>query len=111
MLASNELVGEVGFDCTCQRCLVGSPNSIDIAAIRAFLGHNGNPTPDLSCSGSVGADADHAKLVTFGLQRNHPLEPMRKRVKRVRDRPARFEPKLRSGLSAHAFSALARCHP
>jgi hypothetical protein len=53
MLASNELLGEVGFECTCQRCLVGSSNSINIAAIRAFPGHNGNPTPDLSCSASV----------------------------------------------------------
>jgi hypothetical protein len=51
--ATSELVGELGFDYTYQRFVVGSPNSINIAALRAFLGYNGNPTPDLSYSASV----------------------------------------------------------
>ena len=51
--ATSELVGEVGLDYTYQRYVVGSPNAIDIAAIRAFIGYTGNPNADLSYSASV----------------------------------------------------------
>jgi hypothetical protein len=51
--ATSELVGELGFDYTYQRYVVGDPNSINIAAIRAYLGYLGNPTPDLSYSASI----------------------------------------------------------
>ena len=51
--ATSELVGEVGLDYTYQRYVVGTPDSINIAAIRAFLGYLGNPSPDLSYVASV----------------------------------------------------------
>ncbi len=51
--ATSELVGELGFDYTYQRYVVGDPNSINIAALRAYLGYLGNPTPDLSYSASI----------------------------------------------------------
>jgi hypothetical protein len=51
--ATGELVGEVGLDYTYQRYVVGSPNSINIAAVRAYLGYLGNPSSDLSYSASV----------------------------------------------------------
>jgi len=51
--ATSELVGELGFDYTYQRYVVGDPNSLNIAAIRAYLGYLGNPTPDLSYSASI----------------------------------------------------------
>ena len=51
--ATSELVGELGFDYTYQRYVVGDPNSLNIAAIRAYLGYLGNPMPDLSYSASI----------------------------------------------------------
>jgi hypothetical protein len=51
--ATSELVGEVGLDYTYQRYVVGNPNAINIAAIRAFLGYTGNPNADLSYSASI----------------------------------------------------------
>jgi hypothetical protein len=51
--ATSELVGEVGLDYTHQRYVVGDPNSLNIASVRAFLGYLGNPTPDLSYVASV----------------------------------------------------------
>jgi hypothetical protein len=50
---TSELVGEVGLDYTYQRYVVGTPNSINIAGLRAYLGYLGNPTPDLSYNASV----------------------------------------------------------
>ena len=51
--ATSELVGEIGLDYTYQRYVVGDPNSIHIAALRAYLGYLGNPTPDLSYNASI----------------------------------------------------------
>jgi hypothetical protein len=51
--ATNEFVGEAGFDYTYQRYVVGNPNSINIAGLRGFLGYVGNPNPDLSYRASV----------------------------------------------------------
>jgi hypothetical protein len=51
--ATSEVVGEVGLDYTYQRFVVGTPNAINIAAVRAFLGYTGNPSTDLSYSASV----------------------------------------------------------
>jgi hypothetical protein len=51
--ATSELVGEIGLDYTYQRYVVGDPSSLNIAAIRAFLGYLGNPTPDLSYNASI----------------------------------------------------------
>jgi hypothetical protein len=51
--ATSELVGEVGLDYTYQQYVVGTPNTLNIAAIRAYLGYLGNPTSDLSYSASV----------------------------------------------------------
>ncbi len=51
--ATSELVGEVGLDYSYQRYVVGDPNSINFAAIRAFLGYVGNPTADLSYNASI----------------------------------------------------------
>lgn len=41
-------VGELCLDCTCQRYVVGNPNSTNIAAIRAYLGYVGTPPPAAS---------------------------------------------------------------
>ena len=51
--ATSELIGEVGLDYSYQRFVVGDPNSINFAAVRAFLGYLGNPTKDLSYNASV----------------------------------------------------------
>ena len=51
--ATSEVVGEVGLDYSYQRYVVGTPNAINVAAIRAFLGYTGNPSADLSYSASV----------------------------------------------------------
>ena len=51
--ATSELIGEVGLDYSYQRYVVGDPNSINFAAVRAFLGYLGNPTKDLSYNASV----------------------------------------------------------
>lgn len=51
--ATSELVGEAGLDYSYQRYVVGDPDSINFAAIRAFLGYLGNPTKDLSYNASV----------------------------------------------------------
>ncbi len=51
--ATSELVGEAGLDYSYQRYVVGDPNSINFAAVRAFLGYLGNPTPDLSYNASI----------------------------------------------------------
>lgn len=51
--ATSELVGELGFDYTFQRYVVGDPSTLNIAALRAYLGYLGNPTPDLSYTASI----------------------------------------------------------
>ena len=51
--ATNELVGEAGLDYTYQRYVVGTPDSINIAGLRGFVGYVGNPNPDLSYNASV----------------------------------------------------------
>jgi hypothetical protein len=51
--ATNELVAEAGLDYTYQRYVVGTPDSINIAGLRGFVGYVGNPSPDLSYSTSV----------------------------------------------------------
>lgn len=51
--ATSELIGEAGLDYSYQRYVVGDPNSINFAAVRAFLGYLGNPTKDLSYNASV----------------------------------------------------------
>jgi uncharacterized protein (DUF1015 family) len=48
--------------------------------------------------------AAYANQAPFVLQQNQRLEALRNRVKRVQDSPARFEPKLRSGLFVHLLS-------
>ncbi len=48
-----ELVGELGFDYTYQRYVVGTPNAINIASLRAFLGWLGTPNKDLQYNASV----------------------------------------------------------
>jgi Protein of unknown function, DUF481 len=48
-----ELVGEAGFDYTYQRYVVGDPGSINIAALRFFLGYLGTPTKDLQYNASI----------------------------------------------------------
>lgn len=51
--ATNELVGEAGLDYTFQRYVVGTPDTLNIAGLRGFVGYVGNPNPDLSYSASV----------------------------------------------------------
>ncbi len=51
--ATAELVGEVGLDYTYQRYVVGTPNSINIAALRAFIGYLGTPSKDLEYNASI----------------------------------------------------------
>jgi putative salt-induced outer membrane protein YdiY len=51
--ATSELVGELGLDYTYQRYVVGTPNAINIAAVRAYLGYLGNPNGDLSYNASL----------------------------------------------------------
>ena len=51
--ATNELVAEAGLDYTYQRYVVGTPDSINIAGLRGYLGYVGNPKPDLSYNASV----------------------------------------------------------
>jgi len=51
--ATSELVGEVGLDYSYQRYVVGTPDSVNMAALRAFIGYNGNPNPDLSYGASI----------------------------------------------------------
>jgi hypothetical protein len=51
--ATNELVAEAGFDYTYQRYVVGTPDSVNIAGLRGFLGYLGTPTPDLSYNASI----------------------------------------------------------
>jgi Protein of unknown function, DUF481 len=51
--ATSELVGELGIDYTYQRYVVGDPSSLNIAAVRAYLGYLGNPTSDLSYNASI----------------------------------------------------------
>jgi putative salt-induced outer membrane protein YdiY len=50
---TSELVGEAGLDYTYQRYVVGTPDSINIAGLRAYLGYLGNPNADLSYNASV----------------------------------------------------------
>jgi hypothetical protein len=50
---TSELVGEIGFDYTYQRYVVGDPNAINIASLRAFLGYLGTPNKDLQYNASV----------------------------------------------------------
>ncbi|HET8725826.1 MAG TPA: DUF481 domain-containing protein [Anaeromyxobacteraceae bacterium] len=51
--ATSELVGEAGLDYTFQRYVVGDPNTLNIAALRFFLGYLGTPNPDLQYNASV----------------------------------------------------------
>jgi len=51
--AKDELVLEAGVDYTYQRFVTGSPASVDIASVRAFLGYIGNPNDTLSYNVSV----------------------------------------------------------
>lgn len=62
--ATNELVGEIGLDYTYQRYVVGDPNSLNIAAIRAYLGNlNEENTP----TGRVGSFGDNRAVGKIGV--------------------------------------------
>lgn len=51
--ATSELVAEGGIDYTYQRFVVGPPDAVNIAALRAYLGYVGTPLDVLSYSASV----------------------------------------------------------
>jgi hypothetical protein len=46
--ATSELVAELGFDFTHQVYSTGTPSTVEIASLRAYLGYVGNPDPVLS---------------------------------------------------------------
>ena len=50
---TGELVGEIGVDYAHQVYVTGSPGTLDVASLRAFLGWIGNPNADLSYSVGV----------------------------------------------------------
>ncbi len=49
----DELLAEAGVDYTYERFVTGSPNSVDIGSLRAYVGYVGNPNDSLSYGVSV----------------------------------------------------------
>jgi len=71
--AKNELVAEAGLDYTYQRFVIGDPSSVNIAALRAYLGYTGTPNPDLTYNASAEwlgnlnpLDMPNGRVNTFG---------------------------------------------